>query len=102
MRVPTGQPLDAFGKTIEGNNGAQAVGDNDNRIVAGARFRDQVDEQAGAETKVTAETVTAAGRYQVYRRVAQFAKAPDGIEVEFSIDAKGTVGGFYVRPSAQK
>lgn len=65
-------------------------------------FRDQVDEQAGAETKVTAETVTAAGRYQVYRRVAQFAKAPDGIEVEFSIDAKGTVGGFYVRPSTQK
>ena len=64
-------------------------------------FREQVRDQMGAETKVLEETVTASGGLRIYRRVATFEKAPGNFEMQFALDGKGTIAGFYVKPAAK-
>jgi hypothetical protein len=61
-------------------------------------LRQQIADQAGAETKVVEETISPMGALQVYRRVAQFEKVPDGLELQMGFDAKGLVDIFMIRP----
>ncbi len=64
-------------------------------------FREKVGDQLGAETKVLEETVKAAGGLRIYLRVATFEKTPGNFEMQFALDAKGTINGFYIKPAAK-
>ena len=64
-------------------------------------FRDRVASQLGAETKVLEETLTASGALRIYRRLATFEKTPGNFELQFALDAKGTIDGFYVKRAAK-
>ncbi len=64
-------------------------------------FRDRVENQLGAETKVLEETMTASGGLRIYRRLASFEKTKGSFEMQFALDAHGTIGGFYVKRAAK-
>lgn len=61
-------------------------------------FREQVAAQLGAEESVTSERVTPSPPFQVYTRIARFAKVPMPVVVQWSLDAEGRVTGFFIRP----
>ena len=61
-------------------------------------FRERVLQQMGAENKVLDESVRPAGGLQVYRRLAQFGKATDNVEVTLSFDARGAIAAFNIGP----
>lgn len=44
------------------------------------------------------EDVSEAGGLETYRRVARFEKVPMPVVVQFSFDAEGRIGGFFVQP----
>jgi len=61
-------------------------------------FYRQVHDQLGRETELIEESVTAQDSYQVYTRLANFEKATGPIEVKWTLDPRGQVVGFSVRP----
>lgn len=61
-------------------------------------FRDQVEDQLGAETQVQDERVVTQDSFQVYRRLSKFEKAPMPIETVWTLSPSGKVAGFYIRP----
>ena len=64
-------------------------------------FRGQVNQQLGDESSVESEEVASVSSARIYTRLARFKRVPDLIEVAWTMDEKGTVLGFYIRP-AQK
>lgn len=62
-------------------------------------FRDGVSAQLGAETSVVSEKMDEVSGWSVYVRRARFEKAPVEILVQWSLDAKGGIGGFFIRPA---
>ena len=64
-----------------------------------AAFRQQVDGQLGAETKVIDETTTASAPYQIYLRTASFSKFGKPVAIQWTLDANGQVAGFFVKPA---
>lgn len=64
-----------------------------------AAFRQQVDGQLGAETKILDEKVTASPPYQVYRRTASFEKVGQPVVVQWTLDTDGTIAGFFIQPA---
>lgn len=64
-------------------------------------FRQQVEEQAGAETSVQNETVSRRGGLLVYTRTALFDKFGATADVTWGLDARGEVALFSVTPQEQ-
>jgi len=64
-----------------------------------AAFRQQVDGQLGAETKVIDEKTTASAPYQIYLRTASFSKFGKPVAIQWTLDANGQVAGFFVKPA---
>jgi hypothetical protein len=62
-------------------------------------FRQQVDGQLGAETKVIDEKTTAEGPFQVYLRTASFSKVSMPVRVQWAMTPNGEIAGFFVRPA---
>lgn len=74
----------------------RAAFQNKENLVA---FRQQVEEQLGDETEVLNEEVAPAPPYQVYVRTASFEKGEGPVVVQWTIEADGTVAGFFIRPA---
>lgn len=62
-----------------------------------AEFKEQVNEQLGAESMVIEEVVHRDHGLTIYRRRAHFGKVPEVILVQWVIDARGEVQGFVIR-----
>lgn len=62
-------------------------------------FRDGVGAQLGAEKSVVSEKVERVEGWSVYQRRARFEKIPAEIVVQWSLDEKGGIGGFFIRPA---
>jgi murein DD-endopeptidase MepM/ murein hydrolase activator NlpD len=60
-------------------------------------FRDQVEGQMGAESKLIEERVTPQDTLQIYTRLAHFQKYDGLVEVVWTLDTLGRVAGFSVR-----
>lgn len=63
-----------------------------------ARFRLQVQDEAGPEQVVLSETEVAVGPYRAYRRLARHARAARPILTEWVFDEQFAVIGFVVKP----
>lgn len=76
----------------------QALGSEDKL----SELRNQILQQLGSETELSAENVQPAGALQVYKRLAKFEKVEGNVEVQFAFDPRGSVAGFYVRPTQRQ
>jgi hypothetical protein len=62
-------------------------------------LRNEILQQLGLETELTAENVRPMGTLQVYKRLGKFEKVEGNVEVQFAFDPRGSVADFYVRPT---
>ena len=62
-------------------------------------FRQSADGQLGKEIAIVSESVEPYPGGQVYKRVARFEKFGGEILVQWSLDAAGTITGFFIKPA---
>lgn len=64
-----------------------------------AEFRQAIESQAGEETEVLDEQVTAQPPFLVYLRTAAFSKTGGAVVIQWALDSDGKIAGFFVRPA---
>lgn len=65
------------------------------------QLRAELDEQAGAETRVLSEDTDEAEGQRLYVRIAEHEKGGVPIITQFAFDSEDRIAGFYVRPQQQ-
>lgn len=63
-------------------------------------FREQTVSRLGAEKQILSESVTTAESLQIYRQKAEFDKAPEGAEIQFAFDPRGSIALFSIGGTA--
>ena len=61
-------------------------------------FRAQIATQLGREVEINTESVEAQGELRIYSRTARFEKLSTPMAVQWTLDPKGTVMGFFIAP----
>ena len=64
-----------------------------------SKFRATVRELVGEEVKVLGEEVTGAGGQEVYVRQVRYEKSAEPFELKWTIDGRGRISDFSIRPS---
>jgi len=62
-------------------------------------MREELAENYGPETQVVEQGVGDLGELTIYRRVVRFERQPAPVEVQWTLDARGDIHGFYLRPA---